>query len=236
MSTSGNNNNRQQHPSHPHAHDDDGHEHESGQIEGEEVVAEYYLDENDVLQEVVGEDDEPMDDADGEGEVELEGDEDDIVLEDNSLAHFDKHGKSVFVVHAHPRLPIAVSGGEDDLGYIWNIEDGEQLVKLSGHTDSVSAAQFSADGELVATGGMDGKVRVWRRVSTDQTYKTWEFLTELQGPDEVIVSVVTIEIVARGSSDVHTVVEVASQGHSPPCWLERWHGLALATYVSSSRL
>jgi len=33
---------------------------------------------------------------------------------------------------------------------------------------------------------MDGRVRVWRRIGKEN-YKTWEFLTELQGPDEVMV-------------------------------------------------
>ncbi|EJD45996.1 WD40 repeat-like protein [Auricularia subglabra TFB-10046 SS5] len=164
-----------------HAQDDDG---------PEEVVGEFYLDENDVLQEVPIDGDMPMDDdEDGDGQGGDEGEdlhEDDIVMEDNSTQSFAAHGKSVFTVATHPRLPIAASGGEDDLGYLWNIEDGEQLVKLTGHTDSVSAVAFSTDGELIATGGMDGKVRLWRRVAKDPSYKTWEFLTELQGPDEVM--------------------------------------------------
>lgn len=33
---------------------------------------------------------------------------------------------------------------------------------------------------------MDGRVRIWRRVGKDD-WKIWEFLTELQGPDEVMV-------------------------------------------------
>jgi ribosome assembly protein SQT1 len=71
------------------------------------------------------------------------------------------------------------------LGYIWDITDGEVIVKLTGHTDSVTCTAWSADGELVSTGGMDGKVRTWRRVGKDN-YRSWEFLTELQGPDEVM--------------------------------------------------
>lgn len=64
-------------------------------------------------------------------------------------------------------------------------------MKLTGHTDSVAATAWSSDGEMVATGGMDGRVRVWRHVGK-QDWKTWEFLTELQGPDEVMVSPLSV--------------------------------------------
>lgn len=106
-------------------------------------------------------------------------------VKDNSLQHFTTHSGSVFAISCHPTEPLAVSGGEDDLGYIWDITDGEVIVKLTGHVDSVCSASFSSDGQMVATGGMDGKVRIWRRVGTVD-FRNWEFLTELQGPDEVI--------------------------------------------------
>lgn len=49
---------------------------------------------------------------------------------------------------------------------------------------------------MVATGGMDGKVRVWRRVKGKQTedqttveaWRSWEFLTSLDTSDEITVS------------------------------------------------
>ena len=99
---------------------------------------------------------------------------------------FPTHEKSVFAVSGHPTQPLAASGGEDDLGYIWDITDGEVIAKLTGHSDSVASTAWSSDGEMVATGGMDGRVRVWRHVGK-QDWKTCEFLTELQGPDEVMV-------------------------------------------------
>ena len=149
------------------------------------------------FQEVIDLDNEdiPMDDEGEDGDqfhgFEQEGEEggpsESIVYEDNSLQHFPSHEKSVFTVSMHPSQPLAVSGGEDDLGYIWNVETGETIVKLTGHEDSVTAAAFSSDGEMVATGGMGGKVRLWRRVGKEN-WNQWEFLTALQGPDEVMVS------------------------------------------------
>ncbi|KAI0300934.1 WD40-repeat-containing domain protein [Russula brevipes] len=148
--------------------------HEDEEEEGE------YIQQDDVYAEL-DQGDYPMDeDADDAGGIEGE-----VVWEDNSIQHFSGHEGPVYTIAAHPTAPLAVSGGGDDSGYIWDVTSGETVVKLTGHTDSVSSVAFSSDGEMVSTGGMDGRVRVWRRVGKEN-YNTWEFLTELQGPDEVI--------------------------------------------------
>lgn len=149
--------------------------------EEEEEAGVEYIGDDDVFVEV-DQGDEPMEeDDDDAGSL---GDE--IVWEDNSIRHFASHEGPVYAIAVHPTAPVAASGGGDDFGYLWDVTDGETIVKLTGHSDSVTATAFSSDGEMVATGGMDGRVRVWRRVGKDD-YRTWEFLTELQGPDEVMV-------------------------------------------------
>lgn len=226
---------------HPHEDDDAKLSHNAdaaaGGDEGHEEDEEAYIDPEDY--EVVDDDegDMPMDDdsddgQDGDegyvgGEGEGEGGEMDLtdtdgVIEDNSLGHSEHHTatQSVFSISLHPLFPnppLAVSGGEDDLAYIFcpipdtfsstaspevaafNNETF-QPIKLTGHTDSVVATAFSNDGEMVATGGMDGNVRIWRRVKGKETvesgkvgqsvqdWQNWEFLTTLTTDDEITVS------------------------------------------------
>jgi WD40 repeat protein len=56
----------------------------------------------------------------------------------------------------------------------------EQLIAtLSGHSDTIASITYDPTGEVVATGGMDGIVRVWRAANGDVA-------GVLQGPSEAI--------------------------------------------------
>jgi ribosome assembly protein SQT1 len=180
----------------------------------EEEFAEEYIQNDDILAEV-DQGDEPMDE-DGDDAASL-GDE--IVWEDNSMQQFTNHQGPVYAIAVHPTAPVAASGGGDDFGYLWDLTDGETIVKLTGHSDSVTAIAFSSDGEMVSTGGMDGRVRVWRRVGKDD-YRTWEFLNELQGPDEVMVRASPLYTHVYLLIESAIVVALASQGNSFAGWLQ----------------
>jgi WD40 repeat protein len=45
--------------------------------------------------------------------------------------------------------------------YLWNLSRGDQLAILKGHQRTVTCAAFAPDGQRLATGAMDGTVRIW---------------------------------------------------------------------------
>ena len=79
---------------------------------------------------------------------------------DTSTKQFERHTDSVYCVALSPSSSVAVSGGGDDVAYLWNSESGSEIACLKGHTDSVVAVAFSHDGKLVATGSYDSTVKV----------------------------------------------------------------------------
>lgn len=147
--------------------------------------------------EIVKEEDISISDNNSEISTEIEI-EDERDLIDDSLCGFYDHKESVYCLNMSPvDQDIIVSGGGDDLAYIWRISTKERLCRLagqsfqvlllggnriSGHRDSVTVSSFSYDGEYVATGGMDGQILVWR-------YKNnGELVTSLEGGDEILVN------------------------------------------------
>jgi WD40 repeat protein len=55
----------------------------------------------------------------------------------------------------------ALTAYEDNSAKIWNLASGVAAPVLKGHTGLIRAADFSADGSTVATGGRDSTVIVW---------------------------------------------------------------------------
>jgi ribosome assembly protein SQT1 len=90
-------------------------------------------------------------------------------FEDDSIHAFEGHSAGVYAVAWSPASPdLVATGGADDRAFLWRVgqdayeETRGAVLELSGHADTVSALAFSADGAMLASGGMDGCVRVWR--------------------------------------------------------------------------
>ncbi len=44
---------------------------------------------------------------------------------------------------------------------LWDVESGEQIRKLEGHTATVESVAFSPDGKIAASASDDGIIRIW---------------------------------------------------------------------------
>ena len=65
----------------------------------------------------------------------------------------------------------AVSGSDDKTLRIWDLETGQTLTTLQGHTDGVDAVAITPDGRRAVSGSRDKTLRVWH-LETGQTLTT----------------------------------------------------------------
>ncbi|EFN58343.1 hypothetical protein CHLNCDRAFT_142394 [Chlorella variabilis] len=149
---------------------------EGGELEGGQVVADL---------EGEAPDEENMSDGEEE-EDEEEGDGLDAADEDDSIHTFTGHTSGVYSVAWSPRqADLVATGGADDRAYIWRVgqeafeQTGGAVLELGGHTDTVASMAFSADGASLATGGLDGRVKVWE-VASGRCTQT------LEGPGDAV--------------------------------------------------
>ena len=78
---------------------------------------------------------------------------------------------------------------------VWDVDSGETVSVLEGHTSSVESVAWSVDGSRVVTGRWDGSVRVWD-VDSGETVSVLEGHTS--SARSVAVSVDGSRVVAGG--------------------------------------
>ncbi|KAF8564376.1 hypothetical protein P879_10952 [Paragonimus westermani] len=95
--------------------------------------------------------------------VELEGPEVFSPPRDDAAMTLQGHKESVFCVTIDPTGTYLVSGGQDHVAVVWNLQTGEIMFTSEKLEDSVTCVAFSFDGNFLAAGDMAGGVRVWLR-------------------------------------------------------------------------
>jgi len=99
---------------------------------------------------------------------------------DESLKNFKFHHDFALGVHFHPSSQsIFSSCSGDGLAAIWDLNKETPQFILKGHTDTINFSSYNHDGTLLATGSLDGTIRIWEA-------KTGKLKYVLEGPSDEI--------------------------------------------------
>ncbi|MCA8995430.1 MAG: hypothetical protein KDA80_00520 [Planctomycetaceae bacterium] len=78
---------------------------------------------------------------------------------------FGKHDGAIRDVAVMSGDKYAVSGGDDRIVRVWDLESGEGLHSLAGHESAITSVAISPTGEEVASVDAAGVIRIWSRES-----------------------------------------------------------------------
>jgi len=88
----------------------------------------------------------------------------------------------VWSVSFSPDGKRIVSGSVDDTLKVWDVETGQELLTLKGHSDYVMSVSFSPDGKRIVSGSGDNTLKVW-------DVETGERMLTLEGHSDYVMSV-----------------------------------------------
>jgi WD40 repeat protein len=61
-----------------------------------------------------------------------------------------------------PSGQILATDNESNSITLWNLQTGKLMHTLRGHTSTVASLAFSADSQILVSGGSEGLVKIWR--------------------------------------------------------------------------
>ncbi len=106
---------------------------------------------------------------------------------------FSGHSKWLFCASISQDGTHIITGSADGTAKIYDVNSGEQLYSLNGHDEWVWSAIFLSN-DLVATGGKDSTIRIWKLYNEPFQYKC---LHILKGHNSWVVSMAHIPETSR---------------------------------------
>jgi WD40 repeat protein len=85
-----------------------------------------------------------------------------------------EHDGDVWALAFSPDSQLALTGGEDNLINVFQVNNGKKLAQLADHDGAVLAMAFNKSGSLLASGGDDYTLRIWDT-------KTWQQVKQFKG-------------------------------------------------------
>ncbi len=86
--------------------------------------------------------------------------------------------------HPDPSQHRLVSSSDDNTLRIWNTHNGEELLKLTGHTEKIRSVIYDREGSRVISGSDDNTIRIWS--STQQSIMPQD--TPVESPPRSAIS------------------------------------------------
>jgi U4/U6 small nuclear ribonucleoprotein PRP4 len=71
------------------------------------------------------------------------------------------HSKPVYDIDFHSDGNLAVTGGLDSFGRVWDLRTGRCIMFMEGHSKGILSVTFAPDGYHIATGSEDHTVKIW---------------------------------------------------------------------------
>jgi F-box/WD-40 domain protein MET30 len=98
----------------------------------------------------------------------------------------------------HLPFPVLITGSYDRTARIWNLETGEEIRCIKGHTRAVRTLQF--DEVKLVTGSMDHTLRIWN-------WRTGECISTLEGHTEGVICL-NFDSTLLASGSIDTTIKV----------------------------
>lgn len=60
-----------------------------------------------------------------------------------------------------PNGILVATGSMDNTAKLWDVETGEEIFSLNGHTAEIVSLHFNSDGDKILTGSFDNTAKIW---------------------------------------------------------------------------